>query len=69
MNDLDLMVAGAMVSFLAFAGAYIAIRHRANETPVDSFAPIQVDTSPGSSASADHQMHAPAVARPPIDGR
>ena len=37
MNDLDLLVAGALVSFLAAAGAYIAIRHRANETPVDSY--------------------------------
>jgi hypothetical protein len=37
MNDLDLLVAGAMVTFLAVAGAYVAIRHRANETPVDSY--------------------------------
>jgi len=39
MNDLDLMVAGAMVSFLSVAGAYIAVRHRANESPVSSYAP------------------------------
>ncbi len=39
MNDLDLMVAGAMVSFLSVAGAYIAVRHRANESPVTSYAP------------------------------
>lgn len=38
MNDLDLMVAGAMVSFLSVAGAYIAVRNRANETPVNSYA-------------------------------
>jgi high-affinity Fe2+/Pb2+ permease len=37
MTDLDLLIAGAMVTFLAVAGAYIAIRHRANETPVESF--------------------------------
>ncbi len=37
MNDLDLLVAGAMVSFIAVAGAYVAIRHRANEMPVESF--------------------------------
>lgn len=37
MNDLDLLVAGAMVTFLAVAGAYVAIRHRANEVPVDSY--------------------------------
>lgn len=39
MNDLDLMVAGAMVSFLSFAAAYITVRHRANESPVSSYAP------------------------------
>jgi hypothetical protein len=37
MTDLDLLMAGAMVTFLSVAGAYIAIRHRANETPVDSY--------------------------------
>ena len=37
MTDLDLLVAGAMVTFLSVAGAYIAIRHRANEAPVDSY--------------------------------
>ncbi len=37
MNDLDLLVAGAMVSFLSVAGAYIAVRHRANDAPVDSY--------------------------------
>ena len=47
MTDLDLLVAGAMVTFLAVAGAYVAIRHRANEAPVESFkrpespAPVQ----------------------------
>ncbi|KPK16938.1 MAG: hypothetical protein AMJ62_03370 [Myxococcales bacterium SG8_38] len=37
MSDLELLIFGAMVSFLAAAGAYVAIRHRANETPVDSY--------------------------------
>ena len=37
MSDLDLLIAGAMVTFLSVAGAYIAIRHRANEAPVDSY--------------------------------
>lgn len=37
MTDLELLIFGAMVSFLAVAGAYIAIRHRANEGPVDSY--------------------------------
>ena len=39
MTDLDLLVAGAMVTFLAVSGAYIAIRQRANETPVESAKP------------------------------
>lgn len=39
MNDLDLLIAGAMFSFLSVAGAYIAIRHRANEAPVRSYTP------------------------------
>lgn len=37
MNDLDLLVAGAMVSFLSVAGAYVAVRQRANEFPVESY--------------------------------
>ena len=41
MNDLDLLIAGAMVSFLSVSGAYIAIRHRANEDPVRSHAPTE----------------------------
>ena len=39
MSDLDLLVIGAMVTFLAVAGAYVAIRHRANEEPVRSYKP------------------------------
>lgn len=39
MNDLDLLVAGAMVTFLSVAGAYVAMRNRANESPVDSYHP------------------------------
>lgn len=41
MTDLELLITGAMVTFIAFAGAYVAIRHRANETPVDSYKPGQ----------------------------
>jgi hypothetical protein len=37
MTDLDLLVAGAMVTFLSAAGAYIAMRRRADESPVDSY--------------------------------
>ena len=37
MTDLDLLIAGAMVTFIAVAGAYVAIRHRANDAPVDSY--------------------------------
>lgn len=43
MNDLDLLIAGAMISFLSVAGAYIAIRHRANDTPVRSYTPSGED--------------------------
>ncbi len=39
MTDLDLLVVGAMVTFLTVAGAYVAIRHRANEEPVRSYKP------------------------------
>lgn len=37
MTDLDIMVIGALVSFLSVAGAYVAIRRRANDTPVSSY--------------------------------
>ena len=37
MTDLDLLVVGALVSFLSAAGAYVAVRHRANETPVSAY--------------------------------
>lgn len=57
MNDLELLMAGAMVSFLALAGAYVAIRHRANETPVDSFKP------------SDAEAANPAAARPQLEPR
>lgn len=54
MNDLDLLIAGAMVSFLSVAGAYIAIRHRANEEPVSSYAPPSEDrTSPVTAHAQD----------------
>lgn len=56
MNDLDLLVAGAMVSFLSVAGAYIAIRHRANETPVTSYSPS--DPNSQSSAAAKQKLSA-----------
>ncbi|MBT8469961.1 MAG: hypothetical protein KJN97_14550 [Deltaproteobacteria bacterium] len=48
MNDLDLLVAGAVVSFLSVAGAYIAIRHRANEDPVESYPPRVQEQNPRS---------------------
>ena len=37
MTDLDLIMAGAMVTFLSAAGAYVAMRHRADESPVGSY--------------------------------
>ncbi|MEM8606367.1 MAG: hypothetical protein AAGF92_04655 [Myxococcota bacterium] len=39
MNDLELFMSGAMVSMIAFAGAYINVRRRANSDPVDSYVP------------------------------
>ena len=50
MTDLDLMVAGAMVTVLSVAGAYVAMRNRANESPVDSYHP-SVAQVPASSAA------------------
>ena len=61
MTDLDLMVIGALVTFLAVAGAYIAIRHRANEDPVDSYAPAPFASRAaqnGHAARQPHVMHA-----------
>ncbi len=57
MTDLELLITGAMVTFIAVAGAYVAIRHRANETPVRSF---KSESSPERS---------PAVIRPRIESR
>ena len=57
MSDLELLIVGAMVSFLAVAGAYVAMRHRANETPVDSFKP------------SDAESANPAAARPQMEPR
>ncbi len=37
MTDLELLIVGALVSFLSVAGAYVAIRRRANDTPVSSY--------------------------------
>ncbi len=45
------MVVGAMVTMLGFAGAYIGIRHRANEDPVDSYAPEQATSESQSRAA------------------
>jgi len=52
-TDLDLMVVGALVTFLSVAGAYIAIRHRANESPVDSYAPAPARNPQPPAARAD----------------
>ena len=45
MTDLDLLVAGAMVTFIAVSAAYVAIRHRANDDPVESYRPL-TDATP-----------------------
>ena len=47
MTDLDLLIAGAMVTFISVSAAYIAIRHRANEDPVESFQPGVKHGQPG----------------------
>ena len=57
MTDLELLITGAMVTFIAVSGAYVAIRHRANETPVQSYKPAQ-DSEPN-----------PTVIRPQIPSR
>jgi hypothetical protein len=57
MNDLDLLVAGAMVTFIAVAGAYVSIRHRANESPVESH------------KDGAARGQAPTVAHPSPEGR
>jgi hypothetical protein len=57
MTDLEVLVAGALVTFLSVAGAYVAIRHRANETPVESFKP------------AERERVATNVSRPQVDAR
>ncbi len=49
MNDLDLMVAGAMVMFIAFAGAYVAMHHHASEATVDNHEPGEPDPQSASS--------------------
>jgi len=54
MNDLDLLITGAMVAFLAVAGAYISIRNRANEDPVPSYSPS--DPKYPSSAAAKQKL-------------
>lgn len=41
MTDLELLIMGAMVTFIAVAGAYVAIRNRANESPVRSYKPVE----------------------------
>lgn len=58
MTDLELLITGAMVTFIAVAGAYVAIRHRANETPVRSFKPQESTPEP-----------LPSVIRPRIESR
>ena len=45
MTDLDLLVAGAMVTFLSAAGAYVAMRRRADESPVGSYDSPREDQS------------------------
>ncbi len=57
MTDLELLVFGAVVTFLAAAGAYVAIRHRANEAPVESYADY-AETSSAKNAAPRASSHA-----------
>ena len=60
MTDLDLLVAGALVSFLSVAGAYVAMRRRANETPVSAYRPQQT-LAAYTSRDADYPVPAPVT--------
>lgn len=59
MHDLDILVAGVMVTMIAFAGAYINVRRRANDDPVDSHAP-EPEPEPAHDPSAVQQPSVPA---------
>jgi hypothetical protein len=68
MSDLDLLVIGAMVTFLAVAGAYVAIRHRANDEPVRSYKPGPHSYTSPENAYA-HGDDAPRPPASPADTR
>lgn len=53
MTDLDIMMLGAMVSFLSVAGAYVAIRRRANDTPVSAYQAAEVQYPVAAQATQD----------------
>jgi hypothetical protein len=53
MTDLDLLVAGAMVTFLSVAGAYVSMRRRANESPVGSYDAVR-EHEPVRTSSSGH---------------
>ncbi len=56
MTDLDVLMAGAMVTCLTLAGAYVAMRRRANETPVGAYdSPREGIPVPPSSTSESAQ--------------
>ncbi|MEM7139201.1 MAG: hypothetical protein AAF500_21700 [Myxococcota bacterium] len=57
MNDVDIFIAGTMVTMIAFAGAYINVRRRANEDPVDSYVPRTESPNTDSAVQA-RQVHA-----------
>ncbi|MEM7437348.1 MAG: hypothetical protein AAF436_19510 [Myxococcota bacterium] len=57
MNDVDIFIAGTMVTMIAFAGAYINVRRRANDDPVDSYAP-QPESTDTDSVVQPRQVHA-----------
>jgi hypothetical protein len=63
-TDLDLLIAGAMVTFIAVAGAYVAIRHRANDAPVDSYKAPDMNRHGYDPATASSRLNAAAESNP-----
>ncbi len=67
MTDLELLIIGAMVTFISVAGAYVAIRHRANDEPVDSYKSSNANRhgfDPNPAPALDHAVETSAAARP-----
>lgn len=57
MTDLELMITGAVVTFIAVSGAYVAMRHRANEAPVDSYKSPETNRHGYDPAPSSHRLN------------